>query len=96
VDPSDSKSEAQWAHDKAAVIRELLSRTEAELRGKGIRCSTAVDEEDPADVLVPLAEERDADLLVIGNKGMKRRLLGSVPNSVTHKAGCAVMVVKTA
>jgi nucleotide-binding universal stress UspA family protein len=26
---------------------------------------------------------------------MKRRVLGSVPNKVTHKADCTVMVVKT-
>ena len=37
----------------------------------------------------------DADLLVIGNKGMQRRVLGSVPNTVTHKAACSVLVVKT-
>jgi nucleotide-binding universal stress UspA family protein len=44
---------------------------------------------------VRLAAECDADLLVIGNKGMKRRVLGSVPNKVTHKADRTVMVVKT-
>ena len=26
---------------------------------------------------------------------MPRRVLGSVPNTVTHKAGCSVLVVKT-
>jgi nucleotide-binding universal stress UspA family protein len=46
-------------------------------------------------VLVRLAEECGADVLVIGNKGMKRRVLGSVPNTVTHKAPCSVLVVKT-
>ncbi|MGZ5359848.1 MAG: universal stress protein, partial [Solirubrobacterales bacterium] len=39
--------------------------------------------------------ECGADLLVIGSKGMKRRVLGSVPNTVTHNADCSVMVVKT-
>jgi nucleotide-binding universal stress UspA family protein len=52
-------------------------------------------EGDPADVLVDLAERHGADLLVIGNKGMDRRVLGSVPNTVTHKARCSVFVVKT-
>jgi nucleotide-binding universal stress UspA family protein len=56
---------------------------------------TAVDEGDPADVLVRLANECSADVLVIGNKGMQRKVLGSVPNSVTHKADCSVFVVKT-
>ena len=50
---------------------------------------------DPADVLVELAEKHNADVLVIGNKGMQRKMLGSVPNTVTHKAGCSVYVVKT-
>jgi nucleotide-binding universal stress UspA family protein len=44
---------------------------------------------------VRLATECEADLLVIGNKGMHRRLLGSVPNTVTHTAQCSVLVVKT-
>ena len=47
------------------------------------------------EVLVALAEQHGADLLVVGNKGMHRRVLGSVPNTVTHKAACSVFVVKT-
>ena len=50
---------------------------------------------DPADILCQHAAEQSADLLVIGNKGMQRRILGSVPNSVAHKAPCSVVVVKT-
>jgi nucleotide-binding universal stress UspA family protein len=45
--------------------------------------------------LVELASECGADLLVIGNKGMQRRVLGSVPNTVAHSAPCSVLVVKT-
>jgi nucleotide-binding universal stress UspA family protein len=87
--------ELQWAVSTSAQVREILARTEADLRREGIDCSTLVDEGDPADVLVRLAMECGADLLVIGNKGMHRRVLGSVPNSVTHNAPCSVMVVKT-
>jgi nucleotide-binding universal stress UspA family protein len=32
---------------------------------------------------------------VIGNKGMQRKVLGSVPNTVSHKADCSVLIVKT-
>jgi nucleotide-binding universal stress UspA family protein len=51
----------------------------------------------PADVLIGVAEAVDADLIVVGSKGMKgpRRLLGSVPNSVAHRARCHVMIAKT-
>ena len=52
-------------------------------------------EGDPADVIVSLAARHNADLLVVGNVGMNRRLLGSVPNTVTHKATCSVLLVKT-
>jgi len=87
--------ELQWASSSQARVRTILERSETALRQQGIECETRSDEGDPADVLVRLAEECGADLLVIGNKGMKRRVLGSVPNTVTHKAGCSVMVVKT-
>jgi nucleotide-binding universal stress UspA family protein len=87
--------ERQWASSPAARIRSILERDAAELKGAGVNCEIRFDEGDPAEVLVSLASECEADLLVIGNKGMKRRMLGSVPNSVTHKAHCSVLVVKT-
>jgi nucleotide-binding universal stress UspA family protein len=93
--PSGASEEVQWAYSNDARVREMLSRTEQELRERKIDCSTLVDEGDPAEVLIRLAEECEADLLVIGNRGMQRRVLGSVPNTVTHRAGCSVYVVKT-
>jgi nucleotide-binding universal stress UspA family protein len=95
ADHSGASIELQWAVSTSAQVREILARTETELRGKAIDCSVLVDEGDPAEVLVRLASECEADLLVIGNKGMHRRVLGSVPNTVTHKAPCSVLVVKT-
>jgi nucleotide-binding universal stress UspA family protein len=92
--PSDA-DERQWAYNPAARVREILSRTEAEIKAQGIDCTTVIDEGDPADVVVRLAGECRADILVIGNKGMRRKMLGSVPNSITHKADCSVLVVKT-
>jgi nucleotide-binding universal stress UspA family protein len=87
--------ELQWAVSGSARMREILARAEADLRGQGIDCSTLVDEGDAAEVLVRLATDCGANLLVIGNKGMHRRVLGSVPNTVTHHATCSVLVVKT-
>jgi nucleotide-binding universal stress UspA family protein len=87
--------ELQWASNPDARMREMLHRTELDLKDREIDCTTMIDEGDPADVLTRLAEQCGADLLVIGNRGMHRRVLGSVPNSVTHKATCSVYVVKT-
>lgn len=87
--------ELQWASSSSARVRSILERSEEDLSRAGIECQTSVDEGDPAEVLVRLAAECGADLLVLGNKGMRRRMLGSVPNTVAHKADCSVLVVKT-
>ena len=52
---------------------------------------------DPGKVIARLAEETGSDLVVVGNKGIAgaRRVLGSVPNAVSHNAGCDVLIVHT-
>jgi len=91
----DQDIELQWASSSSAQVKSLLEHIEADLGATGIECQTRVAEGDPAEVVVRLATDVGADLLVIGNKGMQRRVLGSVPNTVTHKAACSVLVVKT-
>jgi nucleotide-binding universal stress UspA family protein len=59
---------------------------------------TFAREGDPADAILDVAEEKNADLIVVGNKGMtgaRRFLLGSVPNKVSHHAPCGVFIVRT-
>jgi nucleotide-binding universal stress UspA family protein len=93
--PGPGSAEVQWANNPASRVHEILARTQEDIRRAGVECETRVEEGDPAKVIVRLAEECGADLLVIGNKGMQRRVLGSVPNAVSHAAPCSVMVVKT-
>ena len=76
--PADDP-ELQWASSPSARLREILERTEKEVRGSGVECRTLTDEGDPAEALVRLAESCEADVLVIGNKGMHRRVLGKRP-----------------
>lgn len=91
----DAPEEIQWAINPAEDVEDALRTVEALADERGLKWTSEAREGDPADVLVDLAEEHGADVLVIGNKGMHRRVIGSVPNSVTHKAKCSVMVVKT-
>lgn len=52
---------------------------------------------EPAEAICRVATRVKADLIVVGNKGMRgaRRVLGSVPNSIAHHAPCAVLIVDT-
>ena len=55
-------------------------------------------EGEPAEAILDAAEKTEADLIVVGNKGMtgaRRFLLGSVPNNVSHHAPCSVLIVRT-
>ncbi|MCI4675544.1 universal stress protein [Candidatus Mycolicibacterium alkanivorans] len=52
----------------------------------------------PVDALVELAEEVNADLLVVGNVGLSTiagRLLGSVPANVARRSKSDVLIVHT-
>lgn len=52
----------------------------------------------PVESLIKLADEVDADLLVVGNKGLSSltgRLLGSVPSDAARRATCDVLIVHT-
>ena len=65
---------------------------------KASRPSRIPRQGDPADAILDVAEQTNADLIVVGNKGMtgaKRFLLGSVPNKVSHHAPCGVYIVRT-
>ena len=53
---------------------------------------------DPADMIIKMAESTHADLVVVGNRGMagmKRFVLGSVPNKVAHHCPCSLLIVDT-
>jgi nucleotide-binding universal stress UspA family protein len=68
------------------------------VREAGVSVNTHARQGGPADVILHVAEEQNADLVIVGNKGMsgaKRFLLGSVPNKVSHHAPCSVLIVRT-
>ena len=92
----DAPEDIQWSINPQEDVEGWLGEAEELAKERGVPCSSEASKGEPADVLVRLADKHKADVLVIGNKGMRRRVLGSVPNSVTHAAGCSVYLVKTA
>jgi nucleotide-binding universal stress UspA family protein len=75
----------------------LLSDLRLAVEHAGAKAEYHAARGDPAEAIVRVADQIGADLIVVGNKGMKgvRRVLGSVPNSVAHQANCSVLIVDT-
>jgi nucleotide-binding universal stress UspA family protein len=88
----------QWMVNPREDVNATLEETSEQLKEAGVDVSIYAREGDPADAILDVAEEQNADLIVVGNKGMtgaKRFLLGSVPNKVSHHAPCSVMIIRT-
>jgi nucleotide-binding universal stress UspA family protein len=82
----------------AEVAEQVLARTAKKAEEQGVKVDYSAHEGDPAEVILEVADQEKADLIVVGNKGMtsaKRFFLGSVPNKVIHHAPCGVLVVRT-
>ncbi len=82
-------------HDK---VESTLSEAAATVRTRDVPVSTHAVERDPVDALLEVADSVSANLIVVGSKGMhgaRRLTLGNVPNQVSHRAHCNVLIVAT-
>ncbi len=78
------------AETSVKFVRELAEK-------ENVAVSTLIYAGSPADVIIHAAEEKKADLIVVGSHGrtgIDRLLLGSVAERVIGTADCAVLVVK--
>jgi nucleotide-binding universal stress UspA family protein len=94
----DVPEDVQWAINPREDVESSLSAAADIAREAGVSVHTHARQGDPADAILDVAEEQNADLVIVGNKGMtgaKRFLLGSVPNKVSHHAPCSVLIVRT-
>ena len=84
--------------DLHSYANEVLDRATSDQLVEGVDVVRHARSGAASDVLVDVAEEEKADVIVVGNKGMtgaRRFLLGSVPNRVAHSAPCNVLIVHT-
>jgi nucleotide-binding universal stress UspA family protein len=94
----DAPEDVQWAINPRQEVEASLEDAAEIAREAGVSVTTHARQGDPADAILDVAEEQNADLVIVGNKGMtgaKRFLLGSVPNKVSHHAPCSVLIVRT-
>jgi nucleotide-binding universal stress UspA family protein len=88
----------QWAISPREDVDTALQAAAGIAAEAGVQADVYARQGDPADAILDVAEEREADLVIVGNKGMtgaKRFLLGSVPNKVSHHAPCSVLIIRT-
>jgi nucleotide-binding universal stress UspA family protein len=91
-------AERTWEDEIKVELETALSRAaETAKRVCDTRIETHARFGSPAEVLCDIAAHLQADLIVVGNRGMQggRRFLGSVPNTVSHHAPCSVLIVDT-
>jgi len=94
----DMPEDLQWAVNPREDVDATLQAAAVIAREAGVEVDIYPRQGDPADAILDVAEEREADLIIVGNKGMtgaKRFLLGSVPNKVSHHAPCSVLIIRT-
>jgi nucleotide-binding universal stress UspA family protein len=94
----DAPEDLQWAIGPREDVDATLDDAATVAREAGVEVNVYPRQGDPADAILDVAEESEADLIIVGNKGMtgaKRFLLGSVPNKVSHHAPCSVMIIRT-
>lgn len=86
-----------WAPLPDSEVRAILDEAAAQARVADIQVQTHAVQLDAADALLQVASDVGASLIVVGNRGMHgaRRVLGSVPNKVSHQARCSVLIVST-
>ncbi len=94
-DPSGAVSPVDPA-DADARTRALAEAREY-LAGRGVKGEFIEGHGKPADVIVEEAKESNADLIVVGTRGLgatKQLFMGSVSTNVVHHAPCDVLVVR--
>lgn len=98
VAEEDVPAELRWIITDQAQAEALANAGREVARAAGasgvvVRASAG----DAAGVLIDVAEEFDADAIIVGSRGLTGagRFLGSVASTVAHHAPCDVLVVHT-
>ena len=94
----ETPERSSWMVGPDVQVDSVLDNAAGAMHAQGIEAECHARKGDPANALLDVAAEHDADMIVVGNKGMtgaKRFLLGSVPDKISHHAPCSVLIVRT-
>ena len=97
--PEMAQGYAPELEDEKQPARALVERIATELSRAGFTAKTEVRIGDVTETVLERAAGWHADLITVGSHGQKsihNFLLGSVAESVARRAGCSVVIVRTA
>jgi nucleotide-binding universal stress UspA family protein len=83
--------------DMRGVASDVLARSESRFREAGFDVQKHAREGDPADSIIDVADEQNADLIVVGARGatgVRRFMLGSVAGKLAHHAPTSLLIVR--
>jgi nucleotide-binding universal stress UspA family protein len=87
--------EFQWRISADGDAEAMLQVAARSAREAGVTAETHALDSDPAAAILNITEQVDAHLIVVGSRGIERRIRGSVPYTVAQNASCDVLVVHT-
>jgi len=93
---SSMPAEYQTAFSSGAHELEILANVARTLERRGVTCHTYQRSGDPADAILSVADQVDADLIVVGSRGLARgtrRFRGSVSTKVSAHADRSYLVI---
>jgi nucleotide-binding universal stress UspA family protein len=93
---ADTRFDPVRGTDAAEDALRLSATAAARAGASGV--DAVLVEGDPTDALLSAANERGADLIVVGNRGINTlpgRVLGSIAVAVSQRASCDVLIVHT-
>ena len=94
----DPEFEAVWKALREQA-KDLVEKAANKVRGAGLPVSTDLVEGDTASQIIDIANQWDADMIVMGSHGrtgLGRFLMGSVSQDVVRHAHCSVEIIRSA
>ena len=82
----------------ASWVEQALADLAAQVESSGVDVVTHAKVGNAAEAILDVADEVNADLIVVGSRGIdakSRFILGNVPSRVVHHAKCSTLVVNT-
>lgn len=95
--PVSSEMAAKITEQAENRGKRILDEAEELVKSRGVSVEKVLVEGDAVREITALAQEKKADLIVAGHRGLSRlkeMLLGSVSEGLSHKATCPVLIVK--